>query len=478
MCRHGFVFLWILLVSWSTTVSTSAESPDTEPAVLQSPDPPDGTLTSQPSQKPLDSETENVGPVRDTSWHTDESIESFDAFPVKTACTSCGDKISGDCQSSTCQHRSGLFVDGWIAQGFTGNLDHPRNDFNGPLTFNDRANEYQLNQMYLSLGRQVNTNVYGWGVGGRIDLLYGTDYFFTTARGLETRPDGSPSWNSDRGPRAGSAAMYGLAMPQLYAEAFAPIGGGVTIKAGHFYSLLRYESVMAVENFFYSHSYASQYAMPFTHTGVIAGYRVSPYLQVNGGFTRGWDNWEDNNNDLAFLGQVRWCSTDGQTSVRFALHTGNEDNLGVDTRTSYSLLVSRQVSSRWGHAIEHVFGTEENGAIRNNNSVDANWFGFTNYLTYQLTCQTQLGLRCEWFRDDENARVMAIPLDGSRGGDYRAFTLGLSHRPPRLPCWEIRSEWRYDWSNAAFPALNVQGLYDDFSSSDQFTFAISALARF
>jgi hypothetical protein len=44
-----------------------------------------------------------------------------------------------------------------------------------------------MNQAYLIVERPVAA-CGGWDVGGRVDLLYGTDYYFTTAAGLETMP--------------------------------------------------------------------------------------------------------------------------------------------------------------------------------------------------------------------------------------------------------------------------------------------------
>ena len=38
----------------------------------------------------------------------------------------------------------------------------------------------------LQLGREVSTDG-DWDIGGQLDILFGTDYFFTTATGLETR---------------------------------------------------------------------------------------------------------------------------------------------------------------------------------------------------------------------------------------------------------------------------------------------------
>ena len=476
--RRWIVFLWAVMAGWGTTVSALAGSSD-DARPVRPLDQAETVRTGDQNEELVETAaTENDTSSSDGEQLVYEVAELLHGYSDEGFCDSCESGYGCDSQSTCCLNQGGWFAGGWIAQGFSGNPDDPQNNFNGPLTFNDRANEYQLNQVYVSLGRHADKDACRWGLGGRVDLLYGTDYFFTTSLGLETHVDGSPRWNAEDGPRAGGATLYGLSMPQLYAEAFAPIGSGITLKAGHFYSLLGHESVMATENFFYSRSYARQYGVPFTHTGVLAGYSVSPCLQVQGGVTRGWDNWEDNNSDVSFLGQFRWCSADGIRTVRFTLHTGKEDDFGLNARTTYSLIASRRISSRLSYVIEHVLGTEENGSLRNDTLVDADWFGVTNYLTYELSYCTQIGLRFEWFHDDDNARVLAIPLDGALGGDYHALTLGARHRLQALPCWEIRPELRYDWSNAAFPSLNVHGMYDDFTNDDQFTLAVSAIARF
>ncbi|MFI4875482.1 MAG: outer membrane beta-barrel protein, partial [Blastopirellula sp. JB062] len=205
------------------------------------------------------------------------------------------------CRNHCVAGDGGWFYDAWIAQGYTANVDHPVNNFNTPMTFNDRADEYQMNQLYLAMGKKVDEDNCNWSLGGRVDLLYGSDYYFTTALGLETHQDGTQHWNGD-GPRGnGAAALYGLAMPQLYAEIYAPIGNGLKVKFGHFYTIMGYESVMAPENFFYSHAYTMQYGEPFTHTGVLASYAAGDYLTLHGGVTNGWDNFDNPNGQLSAL---------------------------------------------------------------------------------------------------------------------------------------------------------------------------------
>jgi hypothetical protein len=382
----------------------------------------------------------------------------------------------GEACESGCE--SPWFVDLWISSGFTGNPDDPDNESNLPVTFNDRANEYLLNQLYLSVGRNVATSGNYWDAGGRVDLLFGSDYFFTTAVGLETRDDGSPRWNSD-GPRnGGTAAIYGLAMPQAYAEFYAPIGTGVNIKAGHFYTTIGYESVMAPENFFYSHAYTMQYGEPFTHTGMLFDWAAGSRLNMHAGFTRGWDTWEDPNSDLGFLGGFSWTSPSKLATVALTVHTSNEDIAAVRNRSVYSLVYTRQIGGNIRYVLQHDFGTEEGAEIGQGNTPEtAKWYGLNQYLFYEVTEKFTIGTRIEWFRDQDNARVLALPVESlAIGGNYTALTVGANWAlSDRLT---LRPEMRWDWSDVSVPSLGRTGMYNDFRDDDQFTLGSDLIYRF
>lgn len=85
---------------------------------------------------------------------------------------------------------------------------------------------------YLTIDRPTNTACRGWDVGGKVDLLYGTDYVFLQARGFETRSDLSPKWNSGTGVGFDGVGLMGLAMPQFYAQVACH---DASVKFGRFY---------------------------------------------------------------------------------------------------------------------------------------------------------------------------------------------------------------------------------------------------
>lgn len=393
-----------------------------------------------------------------------------------SACGGCG--CGGACATGMCggcKDKGGWFLDMWVASGYTYNNRTPVSNSNLPLTFNDRHDKFMMNQLYASFGKAVSTST--WDIGGRVDVLYGTDYFFTTALGLETRQDGSPHWNSSIGPRGTGASLYGVALPQAYFEIGIPIGAGTSVSIGHFYTILGYESVMAPENFFYSHAFTMQYGEPFTHSGVLIDQAITQSTNVLFGVTMGWDNWDNPNDKAGYLAGFSWCPSD-KTSLAFGLSSSQEDPLGTNNRTVYSMVLTHQLTDRLQYVFQHDFGTEALGETDLNLGPDsAKWYGINQYFFYQTSPSWTWGARIEWFRDQDNARVLGIPSESLvEGGNYVELTLGANYRPTCK--WIFRPEIRWDWSDVKSPALTVDGMFNDFTDDSQVTLAFDFIFRF
>ena len=123
----------------------------------------------------------------------------------------------------------GITMYGWLDQGATLNSLSPRDRWNGPVDLNDRSNEYELNQFWLGFERPVKTDGCGFDVGGRVDIMYGTDWRYGDCLGLEQ------NFNAQN-------QLYGLVLPQFYME----VGwNNLTVKMGHYAALMGYEVVGA-----------------------------------------------------------------------------------------------------------------------------------------------------------------------------------------------------------------------------------------
>jgi len=389
----------------------------------------------------------------------------------------------------------GLKFGGWVNAGITYNANDPDDRFNGPVTFNDRASEFQMNQLYLYLQRAVSTEG-GWDFGGRVDFMYGTDSVFTQAYG-------SPRGHWDLNLVNGGKRFYDIALPQAYFEVFAPFGNGITAKIGHFYTIIGNEVVTAPDNFFYSHAYTMQYGEPFTHTGVLLSYPINDNFTLTGGGvtgseTGGWDGaWDKGLGNWAFLGGVSWVSDDKGTSATLNATSGEISEQDANNWSMYSLVIKHDIMEGLHYTFQHDHGWAGSvvGAADRSGSGgrDAEWYGINQYLTYDIADDLAVGVRGEWFRDDDGYRVLArsrVAAWEARGGgtgglaaynaggtNYYAVTVGLNWKP--LNWLAVRPNVRYDWADYnddngdVFDGSSAGGKKDD-----QFLFSTDVVVAF
>jgi hypothetical protein len=354
----------------------------------------------------------------------------------------------------------GIKLGGWLDVGISAVANDPADRFNGVVTFDDRDGEAQMNQLWLYLNREVDTGGYGWGWGGRVDFVYGTDAFFTQcADGLEA------NWHQ-------TERFYQAALPQFYVD----VGyNDWTIRMGHFFTIIGYEVVQAPENFFYSHAYTHQYGEPFTHFGLLAMYKVNDQWSLSGGFTRGWDNLDDTigKNSLGLLGGANWTSWNDRLELRFAITASEEGPLNAD-RTMYSLVGIWHVTDDLTYVVQHDYGQDVVPGL-----TKAEWYGLNQYLLYEINPRWAAGLRGEWFRDQDGTRVTgARPTNALHGasfpGSFYEITAGLDWKPRQNIL--VRPEVRWDWYDASGPVQQLP--FDSGDRASQFLFAIDMIVTY
>jgi hypothetical protein len=367
--------------------------------------------------------------------------------------------------------RSGFKMGGWLQQGVTFNGYNSDDGFNGPVATNDMDDQYQMNQLWLYLDRPANNGGSGFAWGGHVDAIYGTDWRFGINSGLEDNINGF------------DYQRYGLVIPQAYLEL---AYNRLSVKLGHFAAILDYEAVPAVMNPFYSHSYSYGYTVPQLVTGALAEYKLTDRLSVLGGPHRGWNQFEDNNDTIDFMGGVKWAGPNELTKIAWAFSIGPQnpsadfDNgPGDQNRFVYSLVVQRKVTERLDYIFVQNLGTETNAPAEGRT---ADWYGINNYLLYKINPKWSAAMRAEWLRDDDGVRVAGpgnIPgvyawAGHGYAGNFYDLTAGLNWRPNGNLL--VRPELRWDWYNG--PAGPVGLPFDGGNESDQFTCAVDAIFTF
>jgi hypothetical protein len=343
-------------------------------------------------------------------------------------------------------------VGGWVASGFVWNAYNPADRFNGPVTWMDRANEYQMQEAYIYAGKATDTKGSGWDLGWRADAFYGTNYRWDTEAGLETHIN--------------SGQFYGLAIPQFYGEV---AYNDLKVKVGHFISPVGFYTVGTYNNFFNTIPYTYQYGEPFTHTGFLANYQVTDKVNLGAGLIHGWDAFDSSFNKWGgYLGTatINGNANDSLAFVQVYSHEPTQNTVNPFTQRYFQTLVYTRplakISDKLTYVAQSDFGVQGGATLTGKT---ARWYGFNQYLYYKKNDIVSWGVEFEWFRDEEGFRVTApVPSPGSpnaRGwprapgfaGNFYNFTVGPRWTP--LPNVVIRPNLRWDFYHGP---LNSEGL--------------------
>jgi hypothetical protein len=133
--------------------------------------------------------------------------------------------------------------------------------------------------------------------------------------------------------------------------------------------------------------------------------------------------------------------------------------------------------------LQHDHGFADN-VLASNGNVDAQWYGINSHTYYDIKDNLSIGLRAEWFRDQNGfrvcspARVAAASSDYQNSSNYAAagtygsqcvaaswyqVTAGLTYKPKK---WlNIRPNIRYDYADGTNPATGAT--YMPFGNANQ-----------
>lgn len=225
---------------------------------------------------------------------------------------------------------------------------------------------------------------------------------------------------------------------------------------------------------------------------------------ANGGWDGGWNKQLGNWNGITGL---TWTSDDKATTFHLSGTYGKTSEHSNEIWGFYNVVLQHMIGSRTRLVLHHVYG-HAGGVLLNNlkytNVVkDAEWFSAIAHLYYDLTDNVALGMRGEWFRDQDgfrnpspfrvaaattNVNDTAVSYAGNLNNvtispaDYYNLTVGFNWKIARsfkvqwdlLKRLNVRSNIRYDRVDAY-----KTGAYRPFAGNkDQILFSLDFVLPF
>ncbi|MGE0131744.1 MAG: outer membrane beta-barrel protein [Blastocatellales bacterium] len=233
---------------------------------------------------------------------------------------------------------------------------------------------------------------------------------------------------------------------QAYASYVAPIGSGLTVDFGKFYTPVGAEVIETKDNFNYSRGWLFAFG-PYYHAGFRAKYAFNDKVALTGFLLNGWDNVFENN-VAGNAGKTVGFQLGLTPSKKFAL-----------TQTYLAgpeapLANAPDISARdnWRHIADTVatiyvtdkftlLGNFVYGSDGDNDGARGHWTGIAGYFKYAFNDRFAFSPRFEVFNDKDGLRT---------GVAQTVKDITLTQEMKLMNNFITRFEYRRDFSNQKF----------------------------
>ena len=230
---------------------------------------------------------------------------------------------------------------------------------------------------------------------------------------------------------------------QAYASYVAPVGTGLALEFGKFYTPVGAEVVETKDNFNYSRGWLFTYG-PYYHAGLRAKYAVNDKVALTGFLVNGWDNLFENN-----VGRNAGKTVGFQVGLtphkKFAL----TQTYLAGPEVPLANVPDLSKRDNWRHVADTVatvyvndkftlLGNMVFGSDGDNNGKRGAWQGFAGYFKYAFTKNLAFSPRFEVLRDEDGIRT---------GTAQTVKDITLTQEVKLLDNFITRFEFRRDFSN-------------------------------
>ncbi len=311
----------------------------------------------------------------------------------------------------------------YLQGGYNYNFANPDSQENRLRVFDHKANIFTLDLAQIVFNKDAAVG----GVGYRLKLSAGETAKFIHATGLGINPGDNPD---DSTP---------FDLTEAYIDYIAPLGKGLKFRFGKFVTLHGAEVIEAKDDMNYSRGLLFNFAIPFTHTGLMVGYPFSDKFGVNFYVVNGWDNFSKDTGSSKTLGLSVSYTPAEQFSFVENLMNGREVVVsGEDVRTnrflSDTVLTIKPVKNLT-FVVNGDYATQSGAAA---DGGDAKWYGIAGYAKYDFSDLFSAALRAEYFDDRDGFRT---------GTPQKAKEVTLTPEFRVMKNLVVRPEYRHDWSD-------------------------------
>jgi hypothetical protein len=338
--------------------------------------------------------------------------------------------LTGFAETAAGDSTSPVTIGGFVDTYFSLNFGRPTSRLNRLTNFDLAESQFVLAGAELDIARAATP------VGFRLELATGA----------------SADMNNS-GPE--SARLF----QQAYLTFVVPVGAGLTVDAGKFFTHMGYETLKAKDNFNYSRSFLFAWPIPYYHTGIRASYPLTANLTGSLFFSNGWNSSVANTGKTFGAG----LSFTPVPSVGVILNWigGPEepDSVTSEFRHVVEALATLKVSENVTLGVDGVYGTERlpSGTVT--------WSGAALYARLALTESSALSLRAELYKDN-NGFTTGLVQDLSE--------ITLTYEKILFSTLILRAEYRYDASTAR----PFDGSEGDGTRKDQSRASVACIVTF
>jgi hypothetical protein len=301
----------------------------------------------------------------------------------------------------------------YLQGGYTFNFRDPDSGTNRQRVFDQKANSFLIDLAQIQFAKEAPVG----GVGYKLKLSAGETAKFIHSAGL-----GDPDDEFD--------------LTEAYVDYRVPVGNGLGLRFGKFVTYHGAEVIEAKDNFNYSRGFLFNFAIPFTHTGLMAEYSFSKALAASLYLVNGWDVANDNNKGKTVGLRFAVTPVDPFT-MNFGIMYGPEqaDNSSHD-RFLFDWLGVFKATDKLTFMVNTDYAREQKDPL--NAGKNSKWYGVAAYAKYDFTDVFSASIRAEYFKDKDGVRT-GIPQK------LKEITITPEIRLAKNLL--LRPEYRHDWSD-------------------------------